>query len=485
MTDPATIPEAPLPFKRGRRKTGRETAQQAHIELAIVIAKSEAHHRIASQLDRWEPGDVGRPPQFPQAIMDLFGMLSFSIGSDRRAAAFFTSHINWEPIRKLYAERYPHHAGLRPGGLGPTRSQFWRNYDGIAGDELRLRLVSAALTQEAAVQARAMGNCDPGRTGYANLCQQDLLSGDGTVLTSRFKHGAGSRQVDRETGEITEKRYDPDARSYVTGDKRRVTGIPYVLTHTRTGYENEWIVASVTPVQPSQGEFEAALTAIRDIVVALPGLKGIIWDMAMHGVHIDALYSLGLISLAKVVRAPGGGPKDLLLGPQDTIRGQTVIVRAVDGAAHIELPTGSGTELVRLPRPKIQRRENRDGTIRWYGEYTLPAQLAVPSRLRGDKIRIRLDGTDEDVARGSNRAENLRPIAVGDEGWGDLYTGRPVAESLNAWFKRLWGNGRAPAIGRHRNHLRLIYGAMLANTHAAIAFQKRTGSWPDELPAAA
>jgi hypothetical protein len=154
----------------------------------------------------------------------------------------------------------------------------------------------------------------------------------------------------------------------------------------------------------------------------------------------------------------------------------------IDGAAHIEAFVGTGVEHIRLDEPKLHRRKNRGGGYRFCAEYSIPDDPRVPEHLRGDRLWLRLDTTDADREAGIARAENLRPIAQGDERWETLNASRPVSESFNAWLKSTWRNGRAPAVGKGRQHLRLIYASLRANFIARFAFERRTSGAQGDPP---
>ena len=267
-----------------------------------------------------------------------------------------------------------------------------------------------------------------------------------------------------------------------TGDQKTVDGTKFGFHHARTGFTNAQIVLSIFQVAKSRGggEAGAALEALKLLLTLGLGVKGLVWDMALRGAHLDVLYSLGLISVVKVATAPGGGPKTLNLGRHQTKADHDVTAWAIDGAAHIEVFLGSDTEHVRLDEPKLFRRRNKTGGFRFYAQYRIPDDPRLPSRLRGDTLVLRLHTNDDDRAAGIARAENLRPVARGDERWDVLNASRPVAESFNAWLKSTWRNGRAPAVGMGRQHLRLVYAAMLANFTALAAYERHTGRPPGD-----
>lgn len=95
--------------------------------------------------------------------------------------------------------------------------------------------------------------------------------------------------------------------------------------------------------------------------------------------------------------------------------------------------------------------------------------------LRGAAVSIRFHTNDEDRGKGLNRAEVLRPIPEGDPDWRKLYGLRPGAESINRWFKERLRDGRAPAVGRERQHFALLCGAIYNNFKALLARHDRLG----------
>ena len=95
--------EDSIPRLRPPRPTGRDLPTPAAIEFALAVAGLESHHRMAAYFDSWRPGDIGHPPAFPQAVMDLFGQMSAFLGSDRKAESFFRSRHNWDLLRPIYS----------------------------------------------------------------------------------------------------------------------------------------------------------------------------------------------------------------------------------------------------------------------------------------------------------------------------------------------------------------------------------------------
>jgi hypothetical protein len=158
---------------------------------------------------------------------------------------------------------------------------------------------------------------------------------------------------------------------------------------------------------------------------------------------------------------------------------------AIAGAVHVRIDNGAHQHHVPLETVKIGHRANRGGRgrpHRFFIECRVPDDPRVSERYRGCTVRTRLDTTDDDIARGLNRAENLRPIAQAHQNWEIIGGQRSRAESLNSRVKHRWANGRLNAVGVPRQTLRLLGIALAINRDAAMAYEQRTGRPPGDPP---
>jgi len=443
------------------------------------MAEWEPLHSMARRVHHWQPGDPGRPPDVPPAAAILFGVMALAMGSERKVERMLRHPATWEPVRVALESRYSLFRGLRPSAPPMTRSEFRRYRDGY-GLGAAIPEFRAVFRVEMTQLAQDMGMFDQSAGSHTHPAPQNMLVGDGTVMRPRFDAAPGDMQLDAVTGAIEQKPFDPDAGWYMTGDKRRVYGTKFGFIEGWTPHDGERVILDVFDVETVPGGDEAsrALESIEHLAAKLPGAQGVVWDMALRGKHVDRLYQIGLLSVVKVARVKGG-PKSPNIGQYEARCAdratRIVSVFAIAGAPHImEIAAGQEHPIL-LQRREIRARKNQDGSWRWYGEFRVPDAPAVRGALRGAAITIRLHTNDEDDVKGLNRAEVLRPIPEGDPDWRKLYGLRPGAESINRWFKERLRDGRAPAVGRERQHFALLCGAIYNNFKALLARQDRLG----------
>lgn len=367
--------------------------------------------------------------------------------------------------------------------------------DGLAGDPARLKLVGMrrwqfhhlrerliqhepfwAAAQDrfgetAADLARAMGICSDPNAGYTNPPLSACLIGDGKNIAAASSHP----RVDRETGEIGGRRYDPDARTYTDGKGERVFGHQSALISARNGFPNENLVLAFDAVRPGQGgEAGTAMSLIPDIARRLEA-RALIYDTALRGTHIDMLYVYALLGISPVASKTAASdktkrvPKDAPAGtaqlstPDGTT--YTVNIHTIDGHPHLVDFDAKGKQfLIELNVKKIEHRPRKKGGSTFYGILETPT---------GEQVRIRYDTTDEDRANGFNRAENLRPFPPGTDRYDALYNYRPTIESMNAQIERSLGEWhRAHSYTLPRVQLD-VFGFALLNNAKALYINRR------------
>ena len=325
-----------------------------------------------------------------------------------------------------------------------------------------------------------MGQLDPSAAGsLSRLNPARICSGDGTVLSPRYKASPGDRQLNRETGELEQVRHDPDATWYKTGDNKVVRGHSFVLIESRSEHEDEIVLLGVRYQRKDEegGEGGLAIRMIKELRPLLPGLQGVTWDKALRGKHIDELYTLELQAVVKVSRAKSGAVKSQRIGRQ-TVNGattQTVELYARAGAIGIYVIAGGKEHWIKARQRKRYLRRDATG-VRWYATYQLPNAAPVPASLRDATFDVRLNGRLDTDPAGLNRAEVIRPVTESDDEWKDLYGRRPGSESTNSWFKARLPGRRAPALGAKRNAFEMLMLQLFANIRARLAFHKRTSS---------
>jgi hypothetical protein len=500
--------------KRGPRPKGRHKPPFPLAELVTALAHSNVLLEVCRHLPHLgDEGDgfmdgprkPGRKPRHPPELMVLFGVVSTWVSSDEQTQAELQHPTTWEPLRCHLAELFPLYSGLQPGAAGPNRSQFNRWYKGCAHNHEALVAFKDAFEAAAAVQARNMDLANPNRRSLSTPDLRDTVIGDGTNVKSRFNHGPGDYQYDRDTGAIEEIPHDPDASFQVRKNDHGETitsntaGTPFGFLSATTSHPGETVVLSVfnIPTGPTHSEMQTSMIELRRLAERLPGLDHGLWDMATRGTHIDEAMDFGLLLHAKVpfVDAKKKTPKERLtdsglVAKRDGVAVGTVDIYARAGAAHIEVNIGGDRHLVVLEPGRVHDRRSRSGKAitRIWREYRIPDAPEVPRKLRGAVVEVRHNTNADDRARGLNRAEVLRIIAEVHQAWSKAAQ-RNRAESLNQWVKRHWQDKRGPAVGKERQQMRLAFASIGLNVISALHYEKRTGidilGPPGEFAAAA
>lgn len=484
-----TVTATPLPLKRVRHRRGSERVRDSDANFAIALASDEYLHELAAALPQWAPGDPGRPPLMPPALHLLYGVMRWGWGSDRKVAREFQYEPTWQAVRRIMFQRYPQYQGVAPNATSITRSQYWyyRQTHGI--DTAVFDALVEEFRDTAAATAQAWGMFDPTKVSWTRPPETNSVSGDCTTFNLRSDAAPGTKQFDPETGEIVDKRYDPDATEYTIYDEfgnpmtTNVFGLKFAILHARLPYEAEQIITDIVPVRGGKRNDEATLVvdAVERFQRRAPGLQSLVYDMAIRGTNREALYRLGLHTITKVPSTRKGKPRSRNLGMLTARKRGTPTVQveawAIDGAVHIKTVAQGKVHLVRLERTKTQRRKNRgrrSSRFAWYNHLRIPADPLVPPRLHGAAVVIRLD--DPRAGPGSiSRADSLHALAPGDPDWERLFDLRNPTESVNAWIKaKLHGKrSRAPAVGAARNHFALLCAAIYNNFQAIRAHARR------------
>lgn len=489
-----------MPVKRAARPPCRDIPRMTLAELARKLARWQPLFEVASGLPHLDPPRPsvsprrtdGRPPKFPPEVYLILGAIRGEIGSMREAERTLADRGIWESVRSELYKRFPHYQGLAPGGRAPTRSGFdrWARSINLAD---RDEAFSARFSNVMADIAQAMGMFDPNRNDLTHPSIADHLIGDGSHLTAMFNSLAGEMQVDPVTGELSEKRHDPDAQKQIHRSEEDIdtvasAGVHHGLIHGTTGHVNENVVLATfhVPKGPGNSEMALGLAEIDALRHLLPGASGVMWDKAMRGTHIDRLYQWGLQGHARVSDMPGGGPREKLIENVAITKGNQPVghlpLVALAGAAHVRVNLRGTDHLVRLEPLQTRRIRNktaRGKRYRWYKDYKVPDDPSVPARFRNGRLRTRVDTTEDDTRRGLNRAEVLRPVARDDHDWDEVGGQRSRAESMFSLMKKSWPaaagrrSARIRTVGAHRQQVWILTWALGQNLRAWEAFKTR------------
>jgi hypothetical protein len=457
------------------------------LQLRAVLA-NEAVWVIGEAFPQQDPQMGGRPRHYPTWVFALFVAMITIHTSARKAATEMTDY--WREIQQAARARYPDDP-TKWARDEPVHRRHWQYMKFlIKKDPAALEAILDAFESTAAQLAAEAGVCDPADVG--SLSRPGLariIVGDGKVITPLYKAKKGMRRVDRETGEILgDKKYDPDAKMHTTGGGHPVYGNKFVILASRhEGWHSRWI-HGLDHVPTAGGEAKVAMAALERTAPKLPGAQAVLYDGAMRGKHHrQTLRRLGvqMISPPAAARAETKeGPREskttfieTVPHPDDPDR--LLSIYAVDGALGVTDYDADGEpHFTPLRRLKTYKRRNADGTWRWYCDYALPASLG------GGKVTIRMDTTDEDLARGVNRSENLRIVPPADPDYDRIYPLRSDIEACNRQLDDTLWLRRAHSVGAPAQLLDLVGYALVYNSVALYLARQQANAPPGQATAA-
>jgi len=355
----------------------------------------------------------------------------------------------WRRMRAIAKDLFPDEPEMWLPSLPMARHHYLYFKKRYLKDPVVLAHLKTCERELAAQLAQDCGIFDPRKPKkWSNLNPEDFFQGDGTVIAPRYRAKPGTTVTDRTTGEIREKRSDPDATMHVEGGGNAAYGNKFVFLSARTPYGRVFLDHELVPLRGEGGEAGVAMRCLERLVPLLPGAVGLNYDRAMRGMHIDqAARELGLVIATGMVKDDDvtGEPKAWHIEDREVLlpsgAWETIRVYAQRGAPGLLERDERGDEhFIEL---ELDKREVRvsPGSIRMY------RVVLLPDRLGGSTLRIRVTGDDEDDARGLNRAEHLRFVAETDADFYPLKAQRNDAESLNRYFTDTLDFGRAHSVG--------------------------------------
>lgn len=446
------------------------------LERVEAILRNEAVYELAKLIPAQEPGESGRPREFPDYVAFVFDSLISVYGSSRKVETELSHRYVWKFMRRLVKKLFPNQPEMH---LPPQRYRRY-HYEYARNRYLTnpaiLEQIQEVHRKLAADQARELGLLDEGGDeGFTHPSLDRLIYADGKVVAPLYRAKPGDTKVNRNTGEIRAVRFEADADLHFQGDGETAWGTKFVLTAVRSTDVHGRIILDAGAVPEKGGEAKAAMRSFRAIARHTPGAQGVVYDTALRGVHhAELMKDLGWLSInrvaaAEVIKRDGKFVKkvDKLLHVEDKImNGKTLRLFARGGSiGSVEYDHNGNQEFVELKRRRTIRRQDKNGKYRWYNEY-LTAD--------GNKVNVRLDTTEEDTARKLNRSENVRQIPPTDPDFKRIYGRRSDAESINRSLDDSMWLGRAHSKGRKRQLVNLIGFALMVNGLAVHRHRERT-----------
>jgi hypothetical protein len=438
----------------------------------------------------------GRKRKYPTWLYLLYEELLWVWHSARHADAELRHRFVWQWLRSQAEILFPGEPELHLPEAPISRQDFLYFHRTYLTDPHLQELMFTVHARRAASQALEIGLLDPNGPGsWTHPHRSRMLYGDGKVLTPAWKAKPDDPpHIDKTTGEIRQRRFDPDAGWHAEGGDTQnlVWGTKFVLILVRGQLPLSRIVLGASWVSKPGAEAEVAIETITKLRPLVPGAQGVVYDMALRGVHKQKLLRLGLLPIIRVpasraARETSKGfmpriPKESHIEDKEVpLRdGTTKLCRvhAVDGAAGLlELDLAGRPFFLPLERRRIKPDGFTNGLVgRWYGDYELPEIFGG-----GGTLTLRLDQTPKDETRGLNRTEVLSPIPASDPDFEVLSPLRNDSESNNASIEEKLFNKRAHSVGHLSQRVNLLGYALLVNS-LALYLSRRRRQEPSDRP---
>ena len=453
---------------------------------------------IAAQTGYDPAARPGRKRCWPIMCALALDVALWESGSIRAAVRELSDPGTWNRLRRRTEQAWPDHPSRRLPEHPISRSQYHRARRRHTLP--RLAEIKAWAETTSAQASRWIGMLDPRTAKCATrLLAGNVIAGDTTYLKalSGIDPDNPGLLLDVVTGELTPRRFDPDARPYHT---RTGSGVGHrcLVLSGRHGHPGERIIYCICLTGAGSDA-----TAFTDNILRLQqhqpafaaGAAAAVYDGALHAPDMIRLQDNAIIPIAKTHRTGGKYATANLGQRQATLPGGTrrrIAVTAIDGTPAIDATDANG-ELWHIPltrtKTRIRRNKHRPCAIhtRWRVPTTSdnPDSAALAGPLAGATLGIRHNPDDHSEALRINRA--LRIIPPSEKAYGDLYGLREDVESTNNHLKERLRHGRAHTIGTDRIQLNLIGYQIHTLITTLTNWQRRTGGdltpWFGQHPA--
>ena len=409
----------------------------------------------------------GNPCRHQYTLMDILVTSAAAqlCGSDRAAIRVVKDPGMWGRLCDAAAAAFPSDSSRRLSPRAPSRDQLYRAHRNLFSGEA-LDVLKRGVRAAAVGAAEDLGAFDPSVGTWTDPDKTSCVVGDATWIPVRGSHGKG-----------------PARRYFSADDSGRVlrpaVGRELVVLSCRgpNGSEPVMLDADLDQgVESGTGRNDAdrAAAMLRRLLdehgdTLRPGLRGLVYDMAMTADTVDQVLDMGVLPITRVPRSPGGGHQSVNLGAcaftsaDDTQHDHDVV--AINGAPAVVLTDSDGDEVtVQLSRKQIRWEKGRSRHVA-YGHYTMPDTPSVPAHLRGASTVLRLNSLDDEAGAGKRRSRALRAIPEGDAGFGRLYGIRENVESTVADLKSSAGRLR----GSRDGDFQIVVCQMLSIVRAVAA----------------
>lgn len=440
--------------------THRRHAEHTPLEIDKItaIATDPDLYALAAEIPHRTPGEPGRPCSHPPVVWLFYIAIAGALGSHRKAASALAGNEHyWQLLRRAARKTNNQQLPKRP----PSRNQCEYHRGKLAN---RLDTLLARWRDLVAARATTHDCFDPAvPRSTTELPRGSFVAVDGKVLPSPI------RKKTAEKWRAEGRHIDGDDHVQGGDDAHPVFGTKTIFATARAdNTRNDRLIVDLRHVPPSGGGGEAgiAVDAIRGLAARAPGLRGVCYDGALRGKHIDPLIKAGLTVLSPTNK--GIGPA--ALEPISCPCGQTHQLWTADGRICQPEVLDTGDTAYR-PCPvakRYWRRNPGNGSYRYYQDVAVTPCGTIHSQ--------RVDTTPEDRKRGYNRTEHLRQHVktnTDDSVYDHQYGIREDVESSNDLLQTTMHKGRAPAFTANRQLLWALGYAISRNSLAHHLRAKR------------
>ncbi|HWD70987.1 MAG TPA: hypothetical protein VG779_00540 [Actinomycetota bacterium] len=310
----------------------------AALDRVEAILRNPEIHKLAALIPQPSREKGGRGRDFPDFMYLVFEALISVYASARQVEAELSHKVVWKLMRRTVKKMFPDDESMRLPSRPMRRHHYLYGRNRYLSNPAVLEGLAALHRQLAASQARELGLMDPeGPGSWTHPDLSRMLYSDGKVITPLYKTRPGDEWVDKKTGEIKERRYDPDADLHFEGTGETAYGTKFVLTaHTRSEEIRGRVILDMEWVADKGGEAKVAMGCFRRLHPLVPGAQGVIYDTALRDTHHQVLLrEMGLMPVNRVTAA--------VAGSKEPRRGKG---RRVEKSVHVEdreitLPEGN------------------------------------------------------------------------------------------------------------------------------------------------
>jgi hypothetical protein len=397
------------------------------------------------------PRSLGRPREHAPATLAALHLLMHMdfADSERRAVDMFKFESFREEVFNVLRAEFPDQYKLAPSRV-PSRFAYQRVKRRIGAAEAQL--ICDNFRTEADSAAREMGLGVNQGTRHAPT-QESIVYADATWLRSMTRFTANDYAIDSATGEIRQRRHDPEAIEYrrpTTARKgdaaEQDRGNQIAMFSARLPYAYEEITLDCRPIRLTSelNEAQTALLALKEIKSRHPGVEILAYDKAITGDIVNDFRHLGVEVLNAVPDKSRYSTRLSYVG-KTVVDGLKVTLLTYESAMCIAGTDGKPVKLLELVARDLHPRA--DGTFRTYGDFRIPSNSNCDVRLWGKIVTARIDmPTTRDrnpkKSKVTNLGDHLRLFPPGSRYFEANRGIRSNSEALNSLVKRYSGPGR-------------------------------------------